>query len=311
MGIELKTGRRETVDVQSENSFSAFLRLLVQKHNAEQEKKEKEFRYKRILVKVGSGVIGKNGKVDHEVVSHLVHQIASLVDEGVEVIFVTSGAVATGRELFSKHGKEVKARDMEEDVDKQTFASVGQPELMSLYKTLFGEHGYLCGQVLLIKRDFEVPEPYVTVKNAIEDQLQKGIIPIVNENDVVATQELLFTDNDELSGFVAAQMNVDAVILLTSVEGVLSKAEGDQKAEVISEITLENLSLMERHVSAETSSSGRGGMHTKFAVARKLMAEGIAVHIANGTEPDVIHRIVRGKKVGTEFIPVPLEHNSL
>ena len=252
--------------------------------------------YKRIIVKVGTSVLSKkDGSIDTSVLKHLVEQVSKLKRKSVEVILVTSGAVGTGRTLLA-------SKDSSYIPEKQMFAAVGQVQLMGTYAALFAKHGFICAQVLATKEDFRDREHYVNMKNCLDRLLHKHVIPIVNENDVVAIEELVFTDNDELAGLLAAQLRVDAVIILTSVDGILADGK------VIHRIDAKNAATFRKYITAEKSVGGRGGMVSKFAVARKLMSSGIAVHIANGKRKNTLTAIMQGRKIGTAFIPNRLRH---
>ncbi len=253
--------------------------------------------YKRIIVKIGSGVISKEGQFNATVVAQLVKQIVSLNKIGVEIVLITSGAVATGRGVLKLNDK------IESIVQKQVFAAVGQVKLMSFYADIFAKYGYVCAQVLVTKEDFRDRQHYLNLKNCFENLLQDSVVPVVNENDVIAITELIFTDNDELAGLIASQLNADAVIVLTSVEGVLDGNPSDPKAQVISEIDFTKSLSIEKYITHDKSALGRGGMHTKFGIAKKLATQGIVTHIANGKRPNIIVDIVEGKIVGTKFIP--------
>jgi len=255
--------------------------------------------YKKIIVKVGSGVISKDGQLDVNTMKHLVEQIVSLNKLGVEIVLITSGAVATGKGILKLNDK------TDSIVQKQVFSSVGQVKLMSFYSEIFGKHGYTCAQVLVTKEDFRDRQHYLNMKNCLENLLQENVIPIVNENDVIAITELIFTDNDELAGLIASQINADAVIILTSVDGVLDGDPQNPKSEVIPEIdfTKTKGSSFEKYITSDKSSSGRGGMHTKFGIAKKLAAQGVTTHISNGKLKNVIVDIVEGENIGTKFIP--------
>ncbi len=257
--------------------------------------------YKRIVAKVGTNVLSRDdGTIDTGVIEHLVEQISELKKNGVEVVLVTSGAVGVGRSLFQqKKGADTVP-------EKQVFAAVGQVKLMGMYADLFGKHGYLCAQVLVTKEDFRDKQHYSNMKNCFENLLQDKVIPIVNENDVIVIVDLVFTDNDELAGLVAAQLLVDAVVILTNVDGVIAGRVEDPTAVVIPEINFSDtgsIENIEKYVTSEKSESGRGGMQTKFAVAKKLSLEGIATHIVNGKKKDTLVSAVEGRPIGTKFLP--------
>ena len=247
--------------------------------------------YKRIVVKVGTKVLSKkDGTLDPRILKHLVEQISALKKKGIQVILVTSGAVGTGRGLLA-------AKDSSYIPQKQMFAAVGQVKLMGMYADLFGKHGYLCAQVLVTKEDFRDRQHYVNMKNCFEKLLHESVIPIVNENDVIVVVDLVFTDNDELAGLVAAQLQVDAVVILTSVDGVLVDGQTDP------EIGVSNATSVKKHITSEKSVGGRGGMLTKFNVALKLAKQGIITHIVNGKKANSLVDVIAGKRIGTRFSP--------
>jgi glutamate 5-kinase len=253
--------------------------------------------YKRIIVKVGTKVLStEDGTLDVGMLGDLVGQIVMLKNRGVEVILVTSGAMGAGRSLIA-------LKDAEMISGKQVLAAVGQAKLMSTYAELFGKKNQLCAQVLVTKEDFRDKIHYLNMKACFENLLANSVVPVVNENDVVATTELLFTDNDELAGLVAAQLNVDAVIILTSVEGFLMGDPEDKNSQVIAEIDTSTVNSYKKYISPDKTTFGRGGMLTKFNVAKKLALQGITVHFANGKRRNILTDLLDGRNVGTKFLP--------
>lgn len=256
----------------------------------------KQLMYKRILVKVGTSVLSaENSGLDPVILSHLVAQIVLIKQKGMEVVLVTSGAVGAGRGMIDIGHKEKPA-------DKQLLAAVGQVKLMSLYSEFFAKHNEVCAQVLVTKEDFRDKNHYINMRSCFENLLSSNVVPVVNENDVVATTELLFTDNDELAGLVASQLNADAVIILTSVEGFLLGSPKDSTAQVIAEIDFNNIHTYQKYISPDRTAFGRGGMLTKFNIAKKLATQGIIVYFANGKRRDVLTDIISGKTIGTKFV---------
>ena len=248
--------------------------------------------YKRIVVKIGTKVLSNpDGRLDREVLEHIIEQAVLLRKKNIQVILVTSGAVGTGRGLLTLK------KDIGSVVQKQVFAAVGQVRLMGMYADLFEKHGYFCAQVLATKEDFRDRQHYANMKNCFENLLQDKIIPIVNENDVVAISELVFTDNDELAELVATQLRVDVVVILTSVDGVLVGGR------TISEINLSNAVSFKKHITPERSAGGRGGMRTKFSVSLKLAKRGITTYIVNGKKRNALTDVIAGKRIGTKFLP--------
>ena len=247
---------------------------------------EKTNNMKRITVKVGSNVLTRpDGTLDITRMSALTDQVAELHRRGMEVILVSSGAVASGR-------SEVHP-DMELDsvAARQIFSAVGQAKLMNRYYDLFRSHGIACGQVLTTKSSLEMPQHYENQKRCMEALLGCGIIPIVNENDTISITELMFTDNDELSGWMAQMMSCDMLIILSNIDGLYDGDPSDPSSSLIREVLPESEDLTECIQEAK-SACGRGGMHTKCNVARRVTAEGMPVVIANGKRDDVILRII-------------------
>lgn len=256
----------------------------------------KQLMYKRILVKVGTSVLSaENSGLDPAILSHLVAQIVLIKQKGMEVILVTSGAVGAGRGMLSLNHEE-------RPDDKQVLAAVGQVRLMNLYSEFFAKHNEICAQVLVTKEDFRDKNHYINMRSCFENLLSSNVVPVVNENDVVSTTELLFTDNDELAGLVASQLNADAVIILTSVEGFLLGSPEDPVAQVVPEIDFSNIRAYQKYISPDKTAFGRGGMLTKFNIAKKLTLQGITVYFANGKRKNVLTDIISGKSIGTKFI---------
>ncbi|QEC53391.1 glutamate 5-kinase [Anseongella ginsenosidimutans] len=253
--------------------------------------------YKRIIVKVGSNVLTrKDGLPDQERMEQLVSQVARLREAGLEVILVSSGAVAFGRSLISVSKKydTVAAR--------QLLASTGQVHLINAFARFFDRHQTLCSQVLVTKEDFRDRLHYLHMKNCFEILLQHKVVPVVNENDVISVTELMFTDNDELAGLIASMLNAQALILLSNVDGIFKGDPGDGDAELIEEVS-DSSPVFLPFISARRSQFGRGGMITKTGIARKAAGLGITVHIANGTTDDILLRILNNEVKHTRFTP--------
>ncbi|MDO8451809.1 MAG: glutamate 5-kinase [bacterium] len=248
---------------------------------------------KRIIVKIGTKVLTKSdGTLDIEFLKHIVDQIVELRRKGMQVVLITSGAGGAGKSLVS-------LRDTQsETVRKQVFAAIGQVKLMSTYAELFETYGFYCAQVLVTKEDFRDEQHYTNMQNCFEGLLLDNVIPVVNENDVVATTELLFTDNDELAGLVAQQLKADCLVLLTSTDGIL-----DANHKTISKVDSSNAETVMGYITPDKSTGGRGGMTSKFAVAKELSEKGISVHIVDGRKRSILLDIVSGKTTGTHFIP--------
>src|SRR5690606_2271996 len=183
-----------------------------------------------ITIKVGSNVItNAEGLPDEEVIASISRQIKGLRARGHNAILVSSGAVAAGRSIYQFPKK------TDTVVQRQVLASLGQVELISLYKDAFEKEGLLCAQVLVTKADFKSRHHYLNMQNCVSALLNHGIVPIINENDVVSITELMFTDNDELAGLVSAMMNTSLLIILTNVDGIYDGDPSDPGTKVIHE----------------------------------------------------------------------------
>ena len=186
------------------------------------------YRFKRIVVKVGSNVLTRpDGTLDTTRMSALTDQLAALHRAGVEVILVSSGAVASGR-------NELKTQRKLDSVSaRQLFSAVGQVKLINHYYELFREYGITCGQVLTTKENFSTRRHYLNQQHCMSVMLENGVIPIVNENDTISLTELMFTDNDELSGLIAAMMDVEALIILSNIDGIYNGNPADPASSVL------------------------------------------------------------------------------
>ena len=258
-----------------------------------------QLRYDKITVKIGSNVLAKSdGTLNVARIAHLVDQIAFLHKNGVEVVLVSSGAVAAGKAVLelSKKTDAVSQR--------QLWAALGQVKLISRYSDFFGEHGLVCAQVLTTKENFSDRGHYLNMKNCITTLLENKVIPIVNENDTISVTELMFTDNDELSGLIASMVNSEALVILSNVNGVYSAHPQNEDAHLIQKFDREKVELPEASALGQ-SSFGRGGILTKLRIARKVAGDGIGVHVANGTIENVLIDLLDKEKdfEHTYFVP--------
>lgn len=268
----------------------------------------------RIAVKIGSNVLTRrDGTLDVTRMSALVDQVAELHKAGVEIILISSGAVASGRSEIHP------AKKLDSVDQRQLFSAVGQAKLINRYYELFREHGIPVGQVLTMKENFATRRHYLNQKNCMTVMLENGVIPIVNENDTISVSELMFTDNDELSGLIASMMDAQVLIILSNIDGIYNGSPADPASEVIREI--EHGKDLSSYIQTSKSSFGRGGMLTKTNIARKVADEGITVIIANGKRdnilvdllhqelpalfPDVQSSALDSQLTYTRFIPAP------
>ncbi|MDE7443492.1 MAG: glutamate 5-kinase [Muribaculaceae bacterium] len=264
---------------------------------------------KRVAIKIGSNVLTRaDGSLDVTRLSALVDQIAILRRSSMEVILISSGAVACGRSSLDP-----STLGRLDSVDRrQLFSAVGQAKLINRYYDLFREHGLHVGQVLTMKESFSTRRHYLNQRNCMTVMIDNGVIPIVNENDTVSVTELMFTDNDELSGMIATMMNVDALIILSNVDGIYTAPPGTPGSEVISEVNPG--ADLSSNISTEKSGFGRGGMITKSKIALRVAEEGIHVYIANGKRDNVLTRLLldRDRELpSTHFVPGSREVSSV
>ncbi|MCX7715895.1 MAG: glutamate 5-kinase [Endomicrobia bacterium] len=253
-------------------------------------------RYQRVVVKIGSHLIFA-GKDDF--VNAIASQVKNLKDRGVETIIVSSGAIVSGVE---EYGLKVKPTNI---VEKQAYAAVGQPLLMNKYITAFKKHGLKIAQVLLTREDFDSRQRYVNIKNTLNYLLKIGCIPIINENDTVATEEIKLGDNDTLSAIVATKLDADLLILLTDVDGVFDKDPNlYPDAKILQEI--KDIEEIEQKFKFGTKSEffcGTGGVKTKIDAAKICVVNGVEVVIANGNKENVIMKIINKEPIGSRFLP--------
>ena len=255
----------------------------------------------RITIKIGSNVLTRaDGSLDATRLSALVDQVAELRRRDIEVILVSSGAVACGRSVLSHHQNLLTKDNVDE---RQLFSAVGQAKLIDRYYELFREHGITVGQVLTMKQNFDTPESYATQQNCMEVMLQNGVIPIINENDTVCVTELMFTDNDELSGLIAEMMQADTLILLSNIDGIYTGHPDDPQSQLIREVAPGT--DLSTYIKEEKSAFGRGGMHSKYTTASRVQAAGIRVVIANGERDDILLDLMQKPEQTphTAFIP--------
>jgi len=251
----------------------------------------------RIVVKIGSNALTRpDGALDTTRMSSIVDQIVSLKKSGYEIILVSSGAVACGRSLIPENRKLNKVQQ------RQLYSALGQVRLMDMYYTLFGDYGVNVGQILTMKKNFSTKKERFNMQSCMEVMLQSGVVPVVNENDTISITELMFTDNDELSGLMARLMGADCLILLSNVDGVCD-AMPEEGGKVIRTIRPEDSTP--EGISTVTSKSGRGGMMSKYKTAAKLASDGIRVMIANGRRNNILIDLLNDPEntIHTEFIP--------
>ena len=251
----------------------------------------------RIVVKVGTSTLAHStGCLNIRHVEELCKVLSDLKNAGHEIILVSSGAIGMG---VGKLSLKEKPTDM---ATKQAAAAVGQCELMYTYDKLFSEFNHTVAQILLTGLDLEDPTRYHNIKTTMNRLLELKVLPIINENDTVNTDEISVGDNDTLGAIVAVSMHADLLVLLSDIDGLYTAdPHTDSNAKIIEEIT-EITPEIEALGGGSQSGLGTGGMATKISAAKRCVDKGTDVIIANGSSPAVLYDILDGKKVGTRFI---------
>jgi glutamate 5-kinase len=258
-------------------------------------------KYSRLVIKIGAPTLtGGTAHLAPPMVLELVRQIAQLHQKGHEIIIVSSGAIAAGRERqeYPQLPKNIPA--------KQMLASIGQLRLMTLYEDLFTLYDIIIAQVLLTRADLADRRGYLNSRNTLAALLEQHAIPIVNENDTVATEEIRLGDNDNLSALVTNLVEANLLVLLTDQSGLFTaNPRLHPEATLVSEVHQEKIPPELWEAAGGTANGlGTGGMLTKLQAADLARRSGAEIIIANGSEPDVLLRLVAGEQIGTHFYPV-------
>jgi glutamate 5-kinase len=253
---------------------------------------------KRIVVKVGtSALTDGDGALDRSLIRNLTQQLAVQFNTGNQVALVTSGAIRTGMERLNM---KLRPKSMPE---KQAAAAVGQGLLMQTYTELFNEAGITAAQVLLTRDDFSDRKRYLNARNTLHTLLSLNAIPVINENDTVATDEIKIGENDTLAALVAAAIGADLLVLLSDVPGLYdTRAHSPNKGQVVPEVRKIGRDIWAM-AGGTNGLAGTGGMKTKIEAARIAMCSGVIMIIADGRAPGVLADVVNGKPMGTRFLP--------
>lgn len=255
---------------------------------------------KRIVVKIGSSSLQhkETGDLDYTKLDVLVRELCNLRNMGKDVVLVTSGAIAVGEKAILPNREEDNPIAV-----KQACAAVGQARLMMVYQKIFAEYNQVAAQILMTKNTIVDNLNRYNARNTFAELFKLGVIPIVNENDTIATYEIEIGDNDTLSAIVAALVDADALLLLSDIDGLYTddpRTNPDVKyIEVVDELTDE---LMNMGKASTGSSVGTGGMTTKLQAAKIACSTGVDMVIANSKDIKVIHRILSGQNIGTLFL---------
>lgn len=253
---------------------------------------------KRIVIKIGtSSLTYDTGKMHLRRIEKLARVISDLMNAGKEVILVSSGAIGVGTDVMKlpERPKTVAGR--------QAAAAVGQVSLMQVYSRMFGDFGYNVAQLLITKDTIDNPESKQNAVNTFTELIKMRVLPVVNENDTVAVDEIKFGDNDNLSSIVARITGADLLVILTDIDGYYMENPNETPDARMYHTITDLSEEIERAAGGAGSKLGTGGMLTKVHASRLAAASGIHAVIANGEDPDIIHSIIDGEDVGTLFVP--------
>lgn len=267
---------------------------------------------KRIVIKIGSSSLqhAETGDLDYIKLEKLVRELCNLRNQGKDVVLVTSGAIAAGRKAV--HLKSEATRGEEAIAVKQACSAIGQARLMMVYSKLFAEYNQVAAQILMTKNTIVNNLNRYNAHNTFSELFKMGVIPVVNENDTVATYEIEIGDNDTLSAIVAALVDADLLILLSDIDGLYTDdPRKNPDAEFIEQVDHLTEELMGMGKASTGSNVGTGGMNTKLIAAKIATSSNVDMVIANSHDIGVIHKIAEGENVGTLFVAAPDSHFDL
>ncbi len=251
----------------------------------------------RIVIKLGTSTLAhKTGRLNIRRVEELCKVISDLKNAGNEIIMVSSGAIGMG---VGKLSLSERPTDIP---TKQAAAAVGQCELMYTYDKLFSEYNHTVAQILITGEDIEHKDRCLNFENTMKRLLELGAIPIINENDSIATNEIVIGDNDTLGAIVATTLNADLLIILSDIDGLFTADPRKNKDAVMLHRVEEITPEIEAMIGGAGTSLGTGGMQTKINAAKIANSKGVDMIIANGKDPDILYDIVDGKDIGTRFV---------
>ena len=253
---------------------------------------------KRVVIKIGTRIIDdEKTRFNRPVMESIAAEIAGLRQKGIEVLLVSSGAVGAGIRALKVKGRPTSIHL------RQAYAAVGQGQLMNLYAELFGRHGIIPAQVLLTRSDLDRRQSYLNANDTLQHLLTIGVLPIINENDTVSTDELKFGDNDQLAALVAGKMNAGLLLLLTTEDGVYREFQAGGQCHGLIEVIDNDIDAILAHVKDSQNPLSMGGMRSKLTAGKIASAKGIPVVIANGLRTGIIGELFSGKAHATWIMP--------
>ncbi|MCX7635356.1 MAG: glutamate 5-kinase, partial [Syntrophales bacterium] len=259
---------------------------------------------KKVVIKIGSAVLTGDNGLDLHIIEQLVDQMVDLKKRGHHVVIVTSGAIASGKHRMGITGP------LKSMPQKQAAAAIGQSRLMRVYSNAFGKHGIYVAQILLTMNDLTDRQRFLNIRNTLSTIMEWGVVPIVNENDTVATDEIKFGDNDQLAVMIANITSAHMLINLTITEGLYDRDPTRYKKAKVIPLVRQISDDIEMAATSESSDVGTGGMKSKVLAAKKVIAFGIPYIIACGKTPDILRDLFAGKEKGTLFLPMEEHLNS-
>lgn len=259
---------------------------------------------KKVLIKIGSAVLTGDNGLDLDIIEQLVDDMVDLKKRGYHIVIVTSGAIASGKHRMGITGP------LKSMPQKQAAAAIGQGRLMRVYSNAFGKHGIYVAQILLTMSDLTDRKRFLNIRNTLTTLMEWGVIPVINENDTVAVDEIKFGDNDHLAAMIANITEAHLVINLTNTDGLYDRNPSRSKKAKVIPIVHEISDVIEQAATDETSDVGSGGMKSKVLAAKKVTAFGIPYIIAAGKEKGILRDLCAGKERGTLFLPMKEHLNS-
>jgi glutamate 5-kinase len=259
---------------------------------------------KKVLIKIGSAVLTGDNGLDLDIIEQLVDDMVDLKKRGYHIVIVTSGAIASGKHRMGITGA------LKSMPQKQAAAAIGQGRLMRVYSNAFGKHSIYVAQILLTMSDLTDRKRFLNIRNTLTTLMEWGVIPVINENDTVAVDEIKFGDNDQLAAMIANITEAHLVINLTNTDGLYDRNPNRSKKAKVIPIVHEISEVIEQAATDETSDVGSGGMKSKVLAAKKVTAFGIPYIIAAGKEKGILRDLCAGKDRGTLFLPMKEHLNS-
>lgn len=252
---------------------------------------------KRVVVKIGSGVISNENGLEKDRVAAIATDVCKLLDQGMEVVLVSSGAVAAGKGQLGIVGRPQTIPQ------KQAAAAIGQTRIIHNYRETFNSHGYNVAQVLLTRDDLSNRRRYLNARNTVMTLFEYGVTPVVNENDTVVVEEIRFGDNDNLSALVTNLVEADMLIIMSDVDGLYDKDPSEHEDAELIPVVERVTPKIEAMGGSSSSTLGTGGMTTKLKAAKKAALSGVGTLIVNGRSQGILGRVFAGEDVGTYFLP--------